>query len=304
MPRFGLRYLWIHSLYIVQDDDSQKRQEISNMTMIYANASVTLLAVQGVHANSGLRGFRGISEPRHLLQSVHHLDEEIKVVLTDAEAVFYEVGTDNPVWASRGWTFQERFFSRRRLIFDGDSIRWECASAIWREHAVLPSHLDRTRSEVIGCDAIMSPDLPYLSRLGFTLEDYNKREFTYPEDCLNAFAGISLIFSPQLAGGFISGIPTAIFDIALPWRPGNRIHRRIATDSSKVLPSWSWAGWSGRIEFHSTTDTSAMEFIKKMPYESLHVSIGVTRTLRWKSHETVDAPGVPINASILDSRDD
>lgn len=51
------QYLWVDTLCIVQDDNSEKHTEMSKMSMIYANASVTILAVQGENANSGLRGF-------------------------------------------------------------------------------------------------------------------------------------------------------------------------------------------------------------------------------------------------------
>lgn len=190
------RYLWVDTLCIVQDDASQKHSEMSNMALIYANASVTILAIQGDHANSGLPGFCGISEPRHLLQNIHTLDEETNVILSPVDTALYEVGIDNPVWASRGWTFQEHFFSRKRLIFDGNSIRWECASATWRESVELPSHLDRTH-QVIGCESILQPKLPNLGGIGKIIYDYNQRQFSYPEDCLNGFAGISLASVPN-----------------------------------------------------------------------------------------------------------
>ncbi len=96
------RYLWVDTLCIVQDDDSKRHTEMSKMAMIYANASVTILAVQGEHVNSSLQGFRGISRPRQLHQSIHVWDDEIKLISTPIESQLYEAGTDNPVWTTRG----------------------------------------------------------------------------------------------------------------------------------------------------------------------------------------------------------
>ncbi|KAH8196159.1 hypothetical protein TruAng_009665 [Truncatella angustata] len=62
----GERYLWVDSLCIVQDDEKTKHTEMTKMAAIYANASVTILAIQGKNADSGLRGFRGFSEPRNV----------------------------------------------------------------------------------------------------------------------------------------------------------------------------------------------------------------------------------------------
>ncbi|KAJ3455884.1 hypothetical protein MRS44_017366 [Fusarium solani] len=113
------KYLWVDTLCIVQDNMAEKAVEIAKMAMIYANASVTLFAAGGEHANSGLSGFRGISEPRRLHQTVHSLDKKTKLVTTpvsDSVANFLEPGDGHSIWASRGWIFQEYFFSRRRNI--------------------------------------------------------------------------------------------------------------------------------------------------------------------------------------------
>lgn len=36
---------------------------------------------------------------------------------------------------SRGWTFQERLFSRRQLLFQQQMVRWECLCCVWHEVA-------------------------------------------------------------------------------------------------------------------------------------------------------------------------
>ncbi|CAG9970342.1 unnamed protein product [Clonostachys byssicola] len=244
------QYLWVDTLCIVQDNIAQKGLEIAKMAMIYANASVTLFAAGGEHANSGLRGFQGISEPRRLHQTIHCIDERTKLVTTPvsaSQANLFEPGEDHSIWETRGWIFQESFFSRRRLIFNGNSMRWE--------------YLDSTQARVIPCSFIMESSIPNLSLFSIILNAYNKKEFTYPEDCLHGFAGISLLLSAQLSGGFVSGLPTAFFDLVLSWEPGSQLTRRVARDLTRAneLPSWSWAGWSGSILF---SVESALDFIK------------------------------------------
>ncbi|KAL6900426.1 heterokaryon incompatibility domain-containing protein [Trichoderma evansii] len=264
------RYLWVDTLCIIQDDDSEKHSEMSKMAMIYVNSSVTILAVQGEHANSGLLGFRGISGPRQLHQSIHAWDDEIKLISTPIGSYTSEVETKNPFWATRGWTFQEQYFSRRSIIFGGDSIRWEY----------------KMKEGVIGCESIDKPQIPSLEHIGLVLKDYNKRNSTLPEDCLHAFEGISLVLSPQMAGRFVSGLPSSLFVVALLWQPIGRIIR-------------SYIGWSGRVQF---PDRSGSDFIRPSS-DSQQFTHVVTRWLLWKSHRTQNSAGVPIHTSILDSRD-
>ena len=296
------RYLWVDTLCIVQDDESQKHTEMAKMAAIYANSSVTILAIQGEHANSGLRGFRDISEPRDLWQRVHSLREGVRVVQNALGPNYVELGINEPKWERRGWTFQEHLFSRRRLVFDGDSVRWECASAIWREHVELPSSFEPHFNDVISCQSMFRPSIPDLVGLQLILRIYNKRNFTYPEDSLNAFAGIAFSISPALGGGFVSGLPIAFFDIALLWQPEDKIFRRVARDPKKnhCLPSWSWAGWSGDVILDVG---SASDFIRNSPGRT-HSSRQrrITRILSWKHHETTESPGTPIDASILASK--
>ena len=116
------KYLWVNNLCILQDDVSQKHIEMSKMAVIYANSAVAILAVEGRHANSGLKGFHGISEARNLCQSFHRLAEGTKIILFPMGLNQLELGTHQTDWEIRGWTYQEHFFSLKRLVFDGDSV--------------------------------------------------------------------------------------------------------------------------------------------------------------------------------------
>ena len=53
----GLKYLWVDSLCIQQDDLYTKEILIANMDTIYGNANITLVAATGNNANSGLSGW-------------------------------------------------------------------------------------------------------------------------------------------------------------------------------------------------------------------------------------------------------
>lgn len=301
----GERYLWVDALCIVQDDESQKHRELARMGAIYANASVTIMAVQGEHANCGLRGFRGISEPRGLRQVIHRLAGGVRALQYPVEAENYELACEYSLYATRGWTYQEHLFSRRKLIFDGDSLRWECSAAIWREHVEFSTCLHPFHNNITSCQLIFGSLVPDFNAFQGILRNYNIRDFTYPEDALDAFAGISSAMGWSVGGNLVAGLPIASFDIFLVWQPETRVVRRAAREPEKkyCLPSWSWAGWSGSVKMDVA---SASDFIRNCPRVMMwgSRSVRVTRLVSWKYHLTPESPGIPIQPSILKCREE
>ena len=150
------------------------------MSAIFASASFTIAAEGPEDAQEGLAS---ISRCRDFGQQVFRLNSGSELI--QARSYADKLST----WAKRAWIFQERLFSRRLLIFDKASMRWQCQAAIWSED-VLPS--DTTEQGLVKPtmqeDAINS-DVPYSTSLAYLLEDYNLRNLTYPTDALYAFMG-------------------------------------------------------------------------------------------------------------------
>jgi hypothetical protein len=238
------RYLWVDALCIVQDDESTRHDQLNNMASIFAAATVTIIAMQGPDANYGLRGLRGISQPRNLTQNLFRLAKGYQVMGYTNDLTWN-------IWSRRGWTCQEELFSKRTLVFDADMIQWRCACSCCFEN-LWQSKSHRNRSGLNVDSSLFSSTVPDLVGYGRLVRDYNQRELTHPEDVLAAFAGITTALSQTFSGGFICGVPSLFFDIALCWGPGIDFggRRSPACSSSATmagLPSWSWAGWDGEI---------------------------------------------------------
>jgi hypothetical protein len=284
------RYLWVDSLCIVQDDEKTKHDQINNMASIYANASVTIIAEQGKDANFGLRGLRGISQPRKLSQDVFELSGGAKVIYTQGS--ISDLRGETSLWSKRGWTFQEALFSRRRIIFNHESVRWECGSARWAEDVeeiwseeIEPDTLTSKFQEIYSCP------FPSLYQYGELVKDYFTRQLSNAEDVLLALAGITTSLSYQFEGGFLCGLPVVLFDIALLWRSQGALTRRISSgrsSSKSFLPSWSWAGWHGRLDLWAWV---CLDDHIKIPCLHIEQTIPIQQ---WYSRECLGSEPVPI----------
>ncbi|KAI1815142.1 HET-domain-containing protein [Poronia punctata] len=252
----GERYLWVDLLCIVQDDTESKHSQLSMMDHIFEGAYFTIVAANGWDANHGLRGIKGVTEPRHLSSEPEEEEEYMN-----------HIDRETTPWYIRGWTFQEMFFARRRLYFLYQYVVWQCGSGVWHEATGttgnLPAATDggitgnksvvkerfralssqRLREVSRGSDVNKVPPLrTYLEYI----RKYNIRMFTYPEDGQNAFLGVINRMTDYFAYGFLWGLPIEVFDIALLWQPFEDMTRRKSKrGDAPQLPSWSWVGWQG-----------------------------------------------------------
>jgi hypothetical protein len=128
-----VRFLWIDSLCIVQDDEEDKARELGRMHLIY---SMTICLIAASAAQDGQAGCfiprtgtsanKPISEVKiNLKNKKQQLAVSIYPYLSD----FYDAVNNGPL-ATRAWTFQERQLSKRNIHFTERRLVWECRSAI------------------------------------------------------------------------------------------------------------------------------------------------------------------------------
>ncbi|KIV99867.1 uncharacterized protein PV09_08535 [Verruconis gallopava] len=187
-------------------------------------------------------------------------------------------------WYSRGWTFQEALFSKRKIIFQNDTVNWECHCSAWYEGQESFEDVEQRPcvkrpgfSTESGFDSALWPDL---YRYGRLVALFNRRDLTYPDDALYAFAGVMSSLSLTFMHGFVSGLPQMFFHSTLIWQPYRPLSRRKGRIEEKaILPSWSWAGWHGIFQYESWR--SGYSYIKSLATEE-----GLDMTT-WETHETV-----------------
>ncbi|KAF4300807.1 Zinc finger TFIIS-type protein [Botryosphaeria dothidea] len=260
VPLLGRRYLWVDSLCILQEDGDELWDQIHGMASIYANASMTIVAAQGEDADFGLRGVRGVSQPRKLPDEIHTLRDGTQVI-SYGDGWFSRLIPTK--YSYRAWTFQEYLFSRRKIIFKDDSVYWECGSATWEEEIaqVQCPKLAGPNMAQPGAAVLHHPRrkrtapgrFPNLMEYAELVRAFNSKHLTYPEDVPYAFAGVATTMSRSFAGGIVCGLPAMFFDVALLWGSQEacmkrRVPAQVQDEAQDILPSWSWMGWEGRID--------------------------------------------------------
>ncbi|KAH7401041.1 heterokaryon incompatibility protein-domain-containing protein, partial [Phaeosphaeria sp. MPI-PUGE-AT-0046c] len=146
--RFGLRYLWIDSLCIYQDDKYDWGMEASRMKDIYRNAAFCIAATHAADSTAGLfheRDNRAVcpldidiswQNPRAMNGASM---QEFQMLPTGLYSVVCE--HLNEIWLiddaplnQRAWVAQERYLATRVLHFTEEAVFWQCFAS-WSTEA-------------------------------------------------------------------------------------------------------------------------------------------------------------------------
>lgn len=122
----GVRYLWIDSLCIVQDDPQDWDAESKLMEQVFSSAYVTISA----SCSSGTDdGFLKPRLDRPCVTAKAQDDDGALYYLCDAIDDF-RLDVDEGELSKRAWVLQERALSRRTIYFSGRQSYWECGQGV------------------------------------------------------------------------------------------------------------------------------------------------------------------------------
>lgn len=252
----GMRYLWVDSLCIIQDNDNDREQQLPIMDSIYRYAELVVIAANGSDAYAGLPGV-GSTKQRHSQQI-----EEINGIRFISVQPAVQHALNLSEWNTRGWTFQEAILSRRALIFTENQLYWNCQFDIWRED--LSSESSINTFDMDEADSIYGMLFKTSTcRTNFycrLVEQFSQRAFKEERDALWAFMGVLKLQKSNFQKGFIWGLPYERLDATLLWsensgcdhvHPRHAQHDMVKTGSFYNLPypSWSWLSSNISVSF-------------------------------------------------------
>ncbi|KAJ9603443.1 hypothetical protein H2200_012221 [Cladophialophora chaetospira] len=251
----GIPYFWVDKLCIVQDDESNLRDQISIMDQIYKHSYFTLICADGNDANHGLPGVGGT--PRAYRPNAHL---KFSSAIQFSQPIQEE--SETSPWHQRAWTLQERALSSRTLVFHDQTVYWQCATITWYETSSADEQVDRLSSTLNRSGIGRLPRFPayalsQVSSLSIFDEKpipnfidyvqlvggYSARLLGFPSDAERAFSAILHELSRSFHGGFFYGLPTLLFDVSLLW-----VFQEEGTPQRRAgFPSWSWLGWEAPV---------------------------------------------------------
>lgn len=150
----GLKYLWIDSLCIVQDDKQDWEEESTKMASIYRGSEVTIVATRAPDSKAGFLGRRDATK-KIITDCISHGEEE-PIVLSVRKTPEHSENPGLPLEedpnaqrcpiTERGWCYQERLLGTRLLHFTPSEVIFECQTEFHCEctHFSVPLLQDKT----------------------------------------------------------------------------------------------------------------------------------------------------------------
>jgi Heterokaryon incompatibility protein (HET) len=250
----AIRYIWIDSLCIVQDDAEDWLSESVQMYSVYRNSYCNVSATAAVNSSEGLYFDR---DPQYLWEDEINLNtegiprpmsESLRGRLLGLEPLvrrckiqdgsFWDREVDDAPVNRRAWVLQERLLAPRVLHFCKDQIAWECRHVDAAEclpYGVSTMELkagtvkERARLKALIQEDYGPPVLaPNPIEKSFAahenwkrvVERYSTTGLTKPEDKLIALAGIAELISrgigPKVA--YVAGMWEKFLASQLLWR--------------------------------------------------------------------------------------
>ncbi|KAL2399883.1 hypothetical protein ABEF93_002573 [Exophiala dermatitidis] len=269
--RLDVRYLWVDSLCIFQDERLDIQTEAIRMAEIFGNALCNISALSG--RQDGLFCTRApeLVNSDCVILNAENYDLKQSYFLNDLQLWRGEL-LHMPL-TTRGWVLQEELLAARTIYFGSRQVLWACTD--FRACETYPQmHTKRSiqatddkqqflHDEELGPIAAMlqvaktsiqnfdpepvSPDNGDLLFGAWTqfVAHYSLRKLTFPADKLLAIAGICKLFGGVMHDEFLAGLWRQHIMTGLLWyiRPHTITNRPVEYRA----PSWSWASNEGYV---------------------------------------------------------
>ncbi|KAF4987869.1 hypothetical protein FGRMN_10109 [Fusarium graminum] len=265
----GIRYLWIDSLCIVQDDTEDWQVESSKMSYIYHSAYLVLAASQAANSDEGfldrrqapttstLYQIRVRDEPVRIGQ-IRNLDSTVSKIYVQSlglsrhgtELRHHSTAVYSPL-NRRAWVLQENILPSRIVHFTCHEMLWECIECLKCECMEVdqtPPLRGESRN-LVRNEQFFSFRTPQSFRtqqssnklhgewLGL-LEEYHQLALSNQSDRLPALSGLASLWASRGAGAYLAGLWQDNVLRSIMWKSSQR-RGSIRRWETYRAPSWS-----------------------------------------------------------------
>jgi hypothetical protein len=301
--RLKINHIWIDSLCIIQDDDSDWRSQSVRMSDIYQNGLITIAASGASDSAKGIfvqshQSYRGESLPGHpglyVRRTLPNPNSHVAAVVKAEWPLF-----------TRGWVFQELTLSPRIIHFGPQDVGWQCQHKCERQCEPGAAWFIHEELHFPGFSAGSHEDL--VSQWQHAVAAYAWRSLTYQKDRLPAIAALAKqmqYLRPSdryVAGLWESSFMVDIFWYMLKASPIDLAQfvsrtRSLVSDHTRNMPTWSWASVPGSVYWSSSSPTP--EPIKGVEILNTHHDFDGASVSGFTKHATLT-----IRAPLIDLAD-
>ncbi|KAE9375170.1 HET-domain-containing protein [Stipitochalara longipes BDJ] len=277
--RLGIRFLWVDSLCILQDDPTDWRREAATMCHVYQNSYLTIAALKSTTSAGGLFAARNplVFQPGWLFEDAGG----------NAGAVYLHTQIDSIANSlmeaplrKRAWVFQELALSPR-IVYYADLMVYQCCIGAKSDmtcgdiredggNQFLQMFCSPTLCRQMPSSVLESRDHEHFVILWFyAIHFYTSANLTEPDDRQIAISGVIQSIGNRIGFRNIAGLWEPTFMYHLMWgnlqkgpRNGN-------------APSWSWFSMDGPIAYDESID-----FVSKLDRYQTVASLCQTPAVR------------------------
>lgn len=241
----GLRYLWVDSLCICQDDEQEWKFETAAMADVYGGSVFTISALSSPDVNAGFlkkRNFCFIPIGNVVLSYGTWQDSLTLFIRKQPRELRPEFwhGELN----HRAWPLQERILAPAVLHYGRDQLLWECNN----DHL----YSETGATEDWGGIVIRLADMAGAPSAFGTkdlwdciIDDYTARQLSVPSDRLLALSGLAskLRKDKTRSGRYVAGLWESDLDFQLLWSSAEERDTNYGKSAKPNLhiSTWSWA---------------------------------------------------------------
>lgn len=231
----GVRYLWIDSLCIIQNDAIDWKTEAKTMGLLYERARCTIAAADATDSTQGFfLGGRKSGEQTLGIPFIPDGKTAKGIFLVTLGAYQRSDLIMSPL-QQRAWVYQERQLSRRTTYGTSSGLLWYCKSM--RQEAVAWAMDER------GFKSMLDPGMASVWQ--DNVSSYTMRKLTYENDRLTAIEGLAMELAKTRTDRYYHGIWMNELPRTLLWIRMSRTFEEASNDRLVNVPTWSWATIAG-----------------------------------------------------------
>jgi hypothetical protein len=244
--KLNIRFLWIDSLCIIQDDEHDWEIESAKMASVYQNAYFTIAATASASSQESLLSPR----PAAVTLELDARDGVSEVVHARLHPLGSQSLSNSPLF-QRAWAFQEMILSPRILHFAEDQMYWQCRNDLFSEDGLV--RLTSPLQNYFQSGKFISQDEQGGWRLWWEwVQVYSTLRLSNTKDKTAALAGLTTLYekSRDASDKPLAGLWRSDLHFGLLWYsagPKRSSHIENA-------PSWSWFKMNSPIMSHFTVN--------------------------------------------------